>query len=431
MSVVCDYLFPGMSQWVAVQLNSQSNDTPIREIANRALSHFKLKNLWEIKVYDFPTWGISACIRSIFKCFKRFVLLKKIQSELSQYKPINTQPHEAMEKLASKLKVLKTNRPDLNFDSHKCARFLLAHLNSDKDIRIHKNESPFPKGLHIMKNANVYISVPKGKIGQGGNKKVKKVWDLNKQVWVARITDKFGDYVITKMEVDVMKRLKGKAIQPVLDETFYRKKTGRPSLAIFQPIGLSLWDCIKENKVECDRKKNQIAIDLLVGLTRIHKNGSHGDIKPQNLLIDQNGDANFIDFGSYNPHRAKNYLMAKHVGTSHYLSPDYLLLSSEQLVGLDADETRIKADIWALGVTFHQLFYGTTPPWASYKKSHEEVWASIANLKEPHLDDALLASRPEFEPLIRSMLELDPTKRPSAEDLLERFSSLQPFLLTS
>ncbi len=145
----------------------------------------------------------------------------------------------------------------------------------------------------------------------------------------------------------------------------------------------------------------------------------HGDVKPENILLDNNGVAKVVDFGLAQFKAKAEGGTAKGIwGTPYYIAP-------EKLKGHPADA---RSDIYSLGGTlFHALtlkppFEGETP-----------MDVVKARLKEP----APLLSKfrpdinPEIEGIVARMLEAEPQKRyPNytslLSDLRRVFSVLAP-----
>lgn len=92
---------------------------------------------------------------------------------------------------------------------------------------------------------------------------------------------------------------------------------------------------------------------LVSAIANAHHNGIiHRDIKPQNILMDSEGNVKITDFGiamalSATAHTKTNSV----IGTVHYLSP-------EQARGGMATK---KSDIYSLGIVFYELLTGELP----------------------------------------------------------------------
>uniref|UniRef100_A0A0D6QUG8 mitogen-activated protein kinase kinase kinase n=1 Tax=Araucaria cunninghamii TaxID=56994 RepID=A0A0D6QUG8_ARACU len=144
---------------------------------------------------------------------------------------------------------------------------------------------------------------------------------------------------------------------------------------------------------------------ILAGLAYLHKkNTVHRDIKGANILVDTNGQVKVADFG-----------MAKHItaqscplsfkGSPYWMAPEVIKNSNGY---------NLAVDIWSLGCTVLEMATAK-PPWSQY----EGVAAmfKIGNSKElPTIPDYLSGDGKDF---VRLCLQRDPTKRPTAEQLLE------------
>jgi serine/threonine protein kinase len=132
----------------------------------------------------------------------------------------------------------------------------------------------------------------------------------------------------------------------------------------------------------------------------------HRDIKLSNILITAKelAIAKISDFGTIAQAKLK---ITNTRGTDLYLSP-------ERMVEEDYDH---KSDIWSLGIVMYQLVSGDSYPF-DVKKSltnivliHTAITANKRKQLPPQVSN-------EFSTLIWKMLEVDPTNRVSANDIL-------------
>ena len=102
---------------------------------------------------------------------------------------------------------------------------------------------------------------------------------------------------------------------------------------------------------------------LLQTLEYIHfKNIIHCDIKPENIIINENNVPIIIDFGIS---QFSNDVPLKRVGTLDYISPEIVELESTG--GCYSS----KVDIWSFGVTIYELLFNKLP----FFHENEEITA--------------------------------------------------------
>ena len=112
-----------------------------------------------------------------------------------------------------------------------------------------------------------------------------------------------------------------------------------------------------------------IARQVCDGLDEAHKLGVvHRDLKPQNIMIDEDGRARIMDFGIARSLAGKSITGAGvMIGTPEYMSP-------EQVEGKDIDQ---RSDIYSLGVFLYEMvagrlpFMGETPLSVAHKHKYE------------------------------------------------------------
>ena len=112
-----------------------------------------------------------------------------------------------------------------------------------------------------------------------------------------------------------------------------------------------------------------IARQVCAGLEEAHKLGVvHRDLKPQNIMLDEDGGARIMDFGIARSLTGKSTTGAGVlIGTPEYMSP-------EQVEGKDVDQ---RSDIYSLGIILYEMvtgrrpFDGETPLSIAHKQRYE------------------------------------------------------------
>ncbi|MBW8768243.1 MAG: serine/threonine protein kinase [Gemmatimonadetes bacterium] len=170
-----------------------------------------------------------------------------------------------------------------------------------------------------------------------------------------------------RREAEAAARLVHPFICPVLDygemgETVY----------IVMPYlgGGSLADRVQRERTVAAAPAAAAAAQVAAGLDHAHHRGVvHRDVKPDNILFDEDGNALITDFGIATA-RSNGRLTAsgRAMGTPHYMSP-------EQAMGKLVDG---RSDIYALGVVLYEALVGF-PPFdgadafsVGYKHVHEK-----------------------------------------------------------
>jgi hypothetical protein len=98
--------------------------------------------------------------------------------------------------------------------------------------------------------------------------------------------------------------------------------------------------------------------EICAALAHIHALGwVHGDLKPGNVLLMADGSVRLADFGLARELEG-THAYAPRMGSSDYLPPEWW----SERVSEHGIPTRTTVDIWALGVTIHQLLTGGLYP---------------------------------------------------------------------
>ena len=115
--------------------------------------------------------------------------------------------------------------------------------------------------------------------------------------------------------------------------------------------GITLKEYIQKKGKLSTREVLSIAIQMCTGVEAAHKNHIiHRDIKPQNIMISNEGKVKVTDFGIA---RAvdSNTVSSSAMGSVHYVSP-------EQARGGYCD---VKSDIYSVGITMYEMVTGRVP----------------------------------------------------------------------
>src|ERR687887_551682 len=143
------------------------------------------------------------------------------------------------------------------------------------------------------------------------------------------------------------------------------------------------------------------AIEIARALGCAHAHGIvHRDVKPQNVLIDEEGSAKVTDFGIARSLNEEGLTADGRVlGTTDYVSP-------EQALGHDVNG---QSDIYSLGVVLYEMLVGDVP-------FHGETQVSVAmkHVREDMPD--LQSRRPEASATLASVLD-----RMTDKDLKRRY----------
>jgi serine/threonine protein kinase len=152
--------------------------------------------------------------------------------------------------------------------------------------------------------------------------------------------------------------------------------------------------------------------EVCAGLAHAHERGViHRDIKPHNILLDENGHAKVTDFGIA---RALDATQATrtgaYLGTALYSSP-------EQLRGQKATP---KSDVYSLGATLYQAAAGE-PPFAG-QTPIEIASQHVSKTPTPPRERGADVSG-NMEALILDCLAKNPEERPTAEGARSRLDA--------
>jgi serine/threonine-protein kinase len=159
-----------------------------------------------------------------------------------------------------------------------------------------------------------------------------------------------------------------------------------------------------------------IARQICEGLAAAHQEGIiHRDIKPPNVLVNDDGVVKIVDFGLASmAHNPGSQLTRSGIiiGTPQYMAP-------EQITG---DKTDARTDLYALGIVMFEMLTGAQPYQAE----------NAVNILFQHLEAPIPSIREraagvpeELEAIVWRVMAKDREQRPeSAQELFELLSAL-------
>ncbi|MDW0109276.1 Stk1 family PASTA domain-containing Ser/Thr kinase [Sporosarcina aquimarina] len=195
-----------------------------------------------------------------------------------------------------------------------------------------------------------------GTIGEGGMSKVYLAHDLilDRDVAIKVLNYDFAN------EEELKRRFQREALSatslthPNIVNIYDVGEEGELHYLVMEYVkGLTLKRYIHENGPLAPDQAIPIMLQLVAAISNAHHNGIiHRDVKPQNILMDEEGTVKITDFGIAMALTATSHTKTNSVlGTVHYLSP-------EQARGGMATK---KSDIYSLGIVFYELLTGKLP----------------------------------------------------------------------
>ena len=244
--------------------------------------------------------------------------------------------------------------------------------NPDDTLYCGKCAAPLPSSEEISARLTETLETPKEELttgstfagryqiieelGKGGMGKVYKAQDtdLKEKVAIKLLRPEIAADKKTierfRNELKFARKIRHKNVCQMYD---LNKEKGAHYITMEYVAGKDLKSMIRMMGQLGSGKTIFIAKQICEGLVEAHRLGVvHRDLKPQNIMVDEEGNARIMDFGIARSLKTKGITAAGvMIGTPEYMSP-------EQVEGKEVDQ---RSDIYSLGVILYEMVTGRVP----------------------------------------------------------------------
>ena len=272
---------------------------------------------------------------------------------------------------------------------------------------------------NVNENGTKNVFISHEKLGQGGFAAVYRVTHKNtNKVYAMKVISKEryassnGNSSLEKLknEIQIQKTLNHpNIVQSRIsfsdDSNYY--------MALEYCPGKTIREYLKNNSQGrlSEPETRKILKDVINGLIFLHnRHIIHHDLKLENFIIGSDGRVKIADFGLATFHKDDEDKNLSICGTPNYMSPEILLKKDKG--------NGFASDVWAIGITAYTLLTGKAP---FSGISREIVYEKIKNCVFNFPSSIQISY--EAREFIKSILKFDPSKRPTASELL-----IHPFI---
>ena len=255
-------------------------------------------------------------------------------------------------------------------------------------------------------------------IGRGGMGRVYKVLDkdVEEKVALKLLNPEIAaDEKIIKRfrnELKFARKITHKNVCRMFD---LNEEEGTPYITMEYVPGEDLKSSVRRMGQLTIGKAISVAKQICEGLDEAHRLGVvHRDMKPQNIMIDSEGNAHIMDFGIALSVETKGVTEAGMIiGTPEYMSP-------EQVEGKQADK---RSDVYSVGVIIYEMVTGRVPFEGDTALSVALKHKSEMPRNPKELNDLI---PPDLNRLILKCMEKDREKRfQEADELLSELINIE------
>ena len=249
---------------------------------------------------------------------------------------------------------------------------------------------------------------------------------------VLLVNDTFVNEQIVLKFINTQMASDESAIKRFVHELRYTRKITHPNvIRIFDLLTFGDWQAISMEYFESHTLGQEIKqseggmdiqqalrelVQICAGMEAAHKEGVvHRDMKPPNILVNDEGLVKVVDFGIAAAARHNETRLTRTgtlVGTPTYIAP-------EQVLGKPVDN---RTDIYSLGVIMYEMLTGKPPyegeDYMSLMYQHVQGNAPLVSEKRPEIPKTLAA-------VVRKAMAVEPDKRyQSMGELRERLEMM-------
>ncbi|XP_044742368.1 probable serine/threonine-protein kinase MARK-C [Chrysoperla carnea] len=269
---------------------------------------------------------------------------------------------------------------------------IMSGIESTGGVRLHNHRKKLKQRFDIIKKLGQGTY---GKVQLGINKETGQEVAI-KTIKKCKIETE-ADLIRIRREIQIMSSVQHPNIIHIYEVFENREKM---VLVMEYAAGGELYDYLSERKVLLEEEARRIFRQIATAVYYCHKHKiCHRDLKLENILLDENGNAKIADFGLSNVFD-ETRLLSTFCGSPLYASPE--IVKGTPYHGPEVD-------CWSLGVLLYTLVYGAMPfDGSNFKRLVKQI--SQGDYFEPKTPSPA-------SPLIREMLTVSASRRADMEKI--------------